>query len=379
MRILHFCLSCFYVDGRNYQENELVRRHVSAGHDVLVIASTETHSNEGHVEYCRPGDYLGTDGARVIRLPYTPFLPHWIARKLRYHSGVYQLIQTFSPDSMLFHGTCGAEISTVARYASQHPTVKFYVDSHEDQYNSARNFVSRELLHRRFYGPLLRKALPEIDKVLCVSTEAMNFVEIMYGVPSEKLEFMPLGGRPIPMDEYITRRKSTRRQLDLSSDNILVLQSGKQTRRKKLVEALRSFSSVSPPFARFYVVGTLQDDIRSEAERLIASDPRVHYLGWKSVEELTDLLCAADLYIQPGTQSVTMQHALCCHCAIAIDDVPSHKVYHRENGWLINQDTDLTTIFRQLFNADLPKLGRNSYKIAQQLLDYSNTAERVLR
>ena len=42
MKIAHICLSCFYIDGFSYQENELVRQNVSDGHDVLVITSTET-------------------------------------------------------------------------------------------------------------------------------------------------------------------------------------------------------------------------------------------------------------------------------------------------------------------------------------------------
>lgn len=46
MKILHFCLSCFYIDNYDYQENQLVRVNVEDGHDVLVVASTETYNDK---------------------------------------------------------------------------------------------------------------------------------------------------------------------------------------------------------------------------------------------------------------------------------------------------------------------------------------------
>jgi 1,2-diacylglycerol 3-alpha-glucosyltransferase len=54
MKILHCCLSCFYIDNYNYQENMLVREHVRAGHEVLVLASTENYNNQGQLSYSAP-------------------------------------------------------------------------------------------------------------------------------------------------------------------------------------------------------------------------------------------------------------------------------------------------------------------------------------
>ena len=69
MRILHLCLSCFYIDDAGYQENHLVRQHVADGHEVLVIASTEIFDGKGGLGYAEPGSYIGSDGAKVIRIP----------------------------------------------------------------------------------------------------------------------------------------------------------------------------------------------------------------------------------------------------------------------------------------------------------------------
>ena len=191
MRIVHLCLSCFYVDGYAYQENELVRQHVEDGHEVTVIASMENIGSDCRLIYVEPADYLGQDGARVIRLPYRRWLPHKVMRKLRLHPGVFKLLCQLNPEVILFHGLCGWELHAVARYKRENPSVRLYVDSHEDHNNSARNFVSRHLLHRLYYAWIIRRCWRWFDKVLCISIETMVFVAGTYRVPRDQLEFYP--------------------------------------------------------------------------------------------------------------------------------------------------------------------------------------------
>lgn len=378
MRVAHLCLSCFYIDGHFYQENELVRQHVRDGHDVLVLASTETFSPDGLITYIQPREYVGTEGANIQRLAYRSFLPDKLMAKLRINIGVYDALARFCPQVILFHGTCAWELRTAARYVRDHSDVTLYVDSHEDWNNSARGFISREFLHRCYYGPILRSALPHIKKILCISTESIDFVRDLYGVPSDHLEFFPLGGRPIPEDEYRQRREATRRLYGLEDGNLLLVQSGKQTKRKRLLESLRAVKNCPEPGLRFFIVGVIQEDIRAEAEKLIEDDDRVKYLGWKSTEELTDLLCGGDVYLQPGTQSVTMQHSLCAHCAIIIDDVMAHQFYLRDNGWLVSDRQPLELILEKLVNSDLSAMQRNSFELAKEWLDYSVLSRRIL-
>jgi hypothetical protein len=379
MRIVHACLSNFLVDGTAYQENQLIRQHVHDGHDVLVLASTETHSPGGYLTYVEPSEYVGAEGARVKRLPYAPFLPHRLARKVRSYSGTYDALKEFCPEVILFHGACAWELRAFGRYASEYPEVLFYVDSHEDWNNSARTALSREVLHRRFYGPVLRGVLPVVKKVLCVSTESVDFVSNLYRVPKEMLEFYPLGGHPVEFEEYARRREATRRLHHVADGQILLVQSGKQTRRKKLLQSLRALSSCSDESLRMFVVGVLQADIREEAEALIAADSRVRHLGWKTPEELTDLLCAADVYLQPGTQSVTMQHSLCCWCAVILDDVPAHEPYISGNGWLLNPKLGISDVLQRLRSSDLEAMQLSSYRLATRLLDYRHLSTRILR
>jgi glycosyltransferase involved in cell wall biosynthesis len=137
-------------------------------------------------------------------------------------------------------------------------------------------------------------------------------------------------------------------------------------------------AQVENPNLRLVIAGVLQDDIKAEVETLIAADPRVTFLGWQGSEELTDLLCAADIYLQPGTQSATMQHSLCCGCAVILDAVPSHEPYVDRNGWLVKTEADLTTVLAKLAETDISAYKAASLSLSERMLDYTRLAARIL-
>ena len=380
MKIVHLCLSNFYIDGYAYQENQLVAQNVADGHSVTVIASLETFDIDNKtIIYLKPGDYLGADGARVIRLPYRSFLPSCVMKKLRIHPGVFALLDALRPDIVLFHGTCGWELNTVANYKKLNPQLRFFVDSHEDFNNSARTFASKWLLHYLYYRLILRRNINSICKVLCVNVAAMQFIGDFYRIPQPKIEFYPLGGQ-LPSDaEYSTARNETRAVRDLQVNDILFVQSGKLDRTKKLLESIHAFSQTKNRNFRFVVCGQLLDDIAEEAISLISKDSRISFEGWKTSLELQNLLCAADIYVQPGTQSATMQMSLCCRCVVVLDDVPSHKPFINGNGWLVGPHASLPDIFVEIEDSlqNLLAMAARSGEIASRLLDYKNLAKRL--
>ena len=379
MKVLHFCLSCFYIDDYRYQENELVREHVAGGHDVLVVASTETYLNNMSLGYTDCGDYIGSDGARVIRLPYSKVGPFWLRKKVRAHPGVYEILESFKPDVIMFHGLCGWELLTAARYKRQHPQVRFYVDSHEDANNSAVGLLS-SMLHRFFYRPIIRRALPWIDKVLCISLETMDFAKETYGLPDRSLEFFPLGGFVADDEVYLAHRNSARVEWCLDAHQTVFLQSGKFDEKKKLVDSLKAFSLIEDQNFVFLIVGRVHESIEPEVRSLSANDDRVRYLGWKNADELYRLLCGADVYIQPGSQSATMQMSLCARCPVIIADVPSHRPFVNGNGWTVSTLEQQISVFQEVENnpGALSSMSIRSFEIASELLDYQRMAKRIL-
>lgn len=376
----HLCLSCFYIDGYGYQENELVRQHTKDGHDVFVIASTENYGSDGKITYVEPSTYVGSEGAPVTRLAYRRLLPHVFMRKLRMHAGVYEQLCEKRPDVILFHGLCGWELHAAARYKRENPSVRLYVDSHEDEHNSGRTVLSKYLLHRLYYGWVIRRCMETFDKVLCVSLETIEFVKKNYRIPADRLEFYPLGGHVFADDEYLQRRFRARKEHGIAENEVLLVQTGKMGRRKKVLESLDAFMSTEGGRLRFVLAGVFDDEVRDDALRRIGADPRISFAGWKTSEQLKDLLCATDVYVQPGTQSATMQMSLCARCPVVLDDVLSHRPFVDGNGWLVRDFAGLKAAFAQIRDqpALLDRMSGRSRQIAERLLDYRSLAARIL-
>jgi len=380
MKIAHLCLSNFYADGFSYQENELVACHVAQGHDVVVIASTESVASDGRLEYLPPRTYFGADGCRVIRLPYRKWIPPFFARKIRAHPGLLRILGEERPDLIVFHSLCGWELLNASAYARRTCGVRLVADSHEDRYNSGRSFLSKFLLHRVYYKAIIKLALPEIRKVLCLSLEVINFVIENYGVPRGKIEFFPLGARIIDDADYERLRAKCRAKFHVRDGQVIFLQSGKFDRAKRLGDSVKAFLALPSSAATFFIAGSLTGPERDELLPLIESDSRIRLLGWCNRDEMTELMCGADVYVQPGSQSASMQLSLGARCAVILDYVPSHVPFLDGNGWFTRDGRGLDLAMREA--VDYPEMTKakmsRSGEIARELLDYRRLAERLV-
>lgn len=379
MRILHCCLSNFYIDNYNYQENVLPRFNKADGHDVLIMASTETILNNRNLSYVEPSEYINNDGIKVIRIPYRTFLPKIFMIKLRSYKGVLKHIDEFKPDIILFHGTAAYEIMNLAKYKKNHTNVKFFVDSHEDFNNSARNFLSKQILHRCLYKSFIHKALLWIDKILYISLESYDFLHNFYKIPNDKLEFYPLGGTIYEGVEYQKRREKIRIELQLGENDILIVHSGKMNRNKRTPELLHAFKKVQSNKIRLILIGDIPDDMQGIIYPLIENDTRIKFIGWKSSDVLHDYLCAADLYAQPGSQSATMQNAICCGCPVMLYPYKSHEIYVKDNGFFVKTVEDMAEVFNTIKSKPdiLKNMQEASLNVAREILDYRKLAARL--
>lgn len=379
MKILHCCLSCFYIDNYNYQENVLPLINKNHGHEVKIIASTETFIENSKLGYVNPGKYINRDGIEVERVPYKRYLPHFIMKKIRIYKNVYNLIEEFSPDIILFHGICAYELLTIVKYKKNNPNVKIYIDSHSDFNNSSQNVISREILHKRFYKRIVDKALPWIDKILCISTEAIEFLEQLYKVPKNKMELYPLGGIIFSNLQWKEKRDKIRKYLSANEDDILVIHSGKMDVKKCTIELLKAFIQVDNSNLKLILIGSFTQEIKNTVKSIINDDKRIKYMGWKDSSTLLEYLCAADIYVQPGSQSATMQNAICCRCPISIYPHKSHEPYLKENGFYIKNINEMVQMFYTIGDNPeiLKSMSNESYKIACELLDYNKLASRL--
>jgi 1,2-diacylglycerol 3-alpha-glucosyltransferase len=379
VKILHVCVSGPFTDRMSYQENELVYQHVLQGHNVTVISATEMYGPNKQVIEADVGCYQLDCGATLIRLPYAWGLRGWLATKIRVHKGLRDCLDFIRPDLIMFHGLTAWDLLTVTAYVRRNPSVKFFADCHEDFNNSAKNWISRELLHKLFYKVIFRRCVDQIHKVLCITVESFEFAINFYRSPCAKTIMYPLGCT-IESSEVVERRRADFRARHGFSDNdVVITQTGKLDHTKNLELALQAFCANPSPALKLVIAGQMTEDVKSVCMPMIRNDSRIMDLGWQSTDELRSVLAGVDCFLQPFGQTVTTQMAMAYGCVILAQDLPSHRWLVGNNGYLFEDANELAYVFNWVVENQvrLDQIQRANSAFAAAHLDYRQLALQI--
>jgi 1,2-diacylglycerol 3-alpha-glucosyltransferase len=311
MRVLHCCLANFYVDGYSYQENILARLHVQQGHEVAIVASRETYINNRDIGYTKASSYKTEDGIPITRLPYGWGLPLKLAAKLRLYRGLRHTLDEFAPDLLFVHDCQFLDARIVADYAAAHPELKIFVDSHTDFGNSARNWLSKHILHGILYRYCAKVIEPHTTLFFGTLPARMDFYRDVYGIPEEKLALLTFGAEDakVPWDRAPEIREEVRKRLHIGEGDLLLVTGGKIDRRKNIHRLMRSVQEIGRDDIKLVVFGIPGPDIEDEFNALSDHDS-VRCVGWLESDEVYSYLLAADLVVFPGSHSVLWEQAV---------------------------------------------------------------------
>lgn len=378
IRIAHICQAASYTEGMLYQDNVLPDINRADGHEVLIVADCTCYV-DGKLTTVPEEDKQLENGIRLVRLEFGPkFLPKIIREKIRYAPKLKNLLEAFQPDVILYHSLVGAGLLAVGDYKKKYPKTRLYVDSHADFNNSGKSFFSRWLQYKIFNRLLWESISSSVEKVFYISSECRDFLQEMYKIEDSRLEFFPLGGFVQDEEKRSSARSRVRHEHSLSEDDIVFIHTGKMNNLKRTLDVISSFSSMPYENYRLLLVGTFESEIANDANRLIAKDKRIKYLGWKSGDELIDLLSASDCYLQPGSQSATLQAAICCGLPVVIYPHPSHASYLKQNGIYINNQSAIKSALEKFTDREIiKKMSDASINLAHEILDYRTLARRI--
>lgn len=378
LRIAHICLASHYTEGMKYQDNVLAAQNRKDNNDVLIVSDCKSYVN-GRLVAVPPGHKELEDGTLLVRLDFSGrFLPNFLRERLCITPGLYAVIEKFGPDVILYHGVFGVAMLAVSKYKKKYPSTKLYFDTHMDYNNSGRNFFSRLFQYRFFNYYIWRRVSSLVDKVFYISYEARDFIRDMYRIDEDLMEFFPLGGFIKDSSEKMIIRKIIRDSYGLDDSHTLFVHAGKFNDDKRTLDVLNAFCKVPDSLFRLIIVGAFDPGIEKEAFDIIENDSRLIFAGWKSGDELIEILCASDCYLQPGSQSATLQMAICCGLPVVIYPFKSHSPYLTNNGYFVRSEGELFEAicgFRS--KSAIRDMSLASYSIAHSLLDYKNLAKRL--
>lgn len=241
MKILHCCLANFYIDGYSYQENILPKMHKLQGHEVEILASTETIIDNKRLGYLMPSSYYTSDGISITRLPYKKLLPHFLMKKLRMYNGIQKYLENFRPDVIFLHDTQFLGAVDIARYLKENTKTIVFADGHADFVkhkgrNILLNWFSQKILHGIIYKWTTQKLNPFVEKFYGVLPLRVKFIEEIYSIPQEKIELLVMGADDTQFDLSKSNevREKIRDKHNINKNDFLIVSGGKMDATKKI-------------------------------------------------------------------------------------------------------------------------------------------------
>lgn len=304
MRIVHLCLYGPVMDGWSYQDNMLSKYHRKLGYDVTLIASKWVWNQDNVLEKEDLTDYLNEDGVKVIRLDIKNNKN--VLYTFKKYMDLDVTLEKENPDILFIHNAAYLDIFKVRRYLNSHPTMKVYVDNHNDFSNSAKNIISKYLLHKGIWRLAYKSLIPFVMKFYGVLPARVDFLINIYGIPKEKTELLVMGGD----DDRIAKASSAenirkiRKKHKIEETDFLIVTGGKIDIYKKqtilLMEAIKSIKNLS---IKLILFGSISCELREQVYRLVDKD-KIQYIGWIDANESYDYFAASDLVVFPGRHSV---------------------------------------------------------------------------
>lgn len=315
MKILHLCLGNYYADNFGYQENIITKYHKKEGFDVVIIASRINYNQKDGSQFLtKSGEYINEDGIKVKRIDYRYDLNNIFIRfskLLRVYDETYKHIEEEKPDIIFIHNPQFWDIKEVVKYKKRNEDVIIYADNHADYINSAKNFLSKNMLHKVIWKYRIQKFLPYCKKIWGVTPNRCDFLEEVYKVPSEKIGLLPMGAdsEKIDFKNQNKIREEIRKKFSLEEDDFVLISGGKIDRRKNIHYLIEAVNQLDNPKIKLLLFGTPSKEMKDTIEA-ISNTEHIKTVGWLKPESVYDYFLASDLAVFPGTHSVLWEQAV---------------------------------------------------------------------
>ncbi len=313
MKILHCCLSFEYIDDWGYQENILPLMHKKLGYDAAVLTADEIHRGGINKEGLKQGGYLSKDGIMITRIP-SKIMPNFLKRKLRLLDGVKDALSAYSPDIIFLHDASTLSVFPLVSYLKENKKVHLVVDCHSDYVNSAKTWVSRNILHKIIYKMCYQRVLPYSDMFFGTLPIRCTFLHEVYGIPNEKISFLEMGFDDTNIDfgKRDKIRIRVRERLNIPENEFVVIIGGKIDQRKHVIELMKAVKQSKIDNLSLIVFGEPVDEIKEQFYEIVKDNEKIKNVGWIDSNEVYNYYFASDLAFFPGTHSVLWEQAVSC-------------------------------------------------------------------
>lgn len=225
---------------------------------------------------------------------------------------VYSLLEKINPEILFIHDVQCLDMRTVAKYLKKHPHCIVYADNHSDFSNSARNLVSKNIIHKIIWKRMANIIEPYVRKFYGVLPARVDFLIDVYGLPKDKVELLVMGADDEIVNDAVKLGNiiKTRREFNISEKDFLIVTGGKiNSSRPETIELMKAVSEINIPNIKLLVFGTVSNELKAEFDKC-CSLKNIVYVGWQESRKTYYLMAAADLIVFPGLHSVMWEQSV---------------------------------------------------------------------
>lgn len=311
MKIVHLCLSNFYIDNYSYQENLLPKYHVLQGHIVTVIASLVSIDEKGKpCLLSAESTRITREGYKVIRIDYNKYF-YKLNKYIRRYNGIYSLLEEEKPDLIFLHDFSFMDIGKIIKYVKLNRNVKLFADCHTDYINSGQSWISRNLFHKIVWRYYAKKMSPFVSKFYGTTPLRSDFLKDVYGISPGKIELLLMG-----VDDELLKNKNRENiketflnEFKFNYTDFIIVTGGKIDELKNIHLLMEAVNNIGRKDIKLVIFGTVAPEIYPLFKNLLISES-IYFIGWQNSDKILDFLIFADLIVFPGTHSVLWEQAV---------------------------------------------------------------------
>ena len=306
MKILH--VTHHYIDGWGYQDNLLPLYQCRSGNNVVVVADNNHLSEAGSEiknKILSKGHEYWLEGVKIIRINCylntkdTSFIC----------SGLLRILRKEKPDLIFHHGVNSSTLLISYLYKLRNSNVVLFVDNHADTINQSKNKVWVYLYYKIFLRVICSMITPKIDRYFGVSFARCKYLHKMFGIPKEKISFLPLGGDTDLVESLPNDREVFKKQYNIPESAFIIISGGKMDSSKGtigLIDAFLNFNKIHPD-SYLILFGRMSNEIKSLVQHC-----NIVSIGWCDREQTLSLLKMANVAVWPLLHTTLIEDAIAC-------------------------------------------------------------------
>lgn len=330
MKIVHIAITAPYIDGWGYQENVLPIYQVKQGNRVTIIASDimPSYLKERRI---KTGQYE-RDGLHIIRINC-----YKISDSMILNSPLLNILRNEKPDIIFHHNLNCTSLISVARYKKKNPGCIVFCDSHVDHINQTRNRFWRFIYYKLCIKGTLKIFKKYIDLFYGVSLSRCDYLQDVFGVPKEKIKFLPIGA-DTDLADKLPPKEELLRKYGFSNNDFILISGGKMGKKKGTDTLIKVIADLHRDKSDFKLVlfGSFED---KETERLLKNNDFICMKGWCDRQTTMELLKMASVAIWPIHHTTLVEDCIAVKTPLILRETRTTLHLIEGNGIFLSETT----------------------------------------